>query len=73
MCCFQHPQIKKSYLRKDASNPLLKCQSEMEQNIFISVSSSKQSIEMIFMCRVKRPAISNILLLTLLTDECLNT
>lgn len=50
-----------NYLQKEALKPLLKCQSVMELNILFSVSSSKESIEMIFKWRVKRPSISNIL------------
>lgn len=49
----------KSYLQKEASKPLLKCQSVMEVKILVSVSSSKESIEMTFKWRVRRPSISN--------------
>lgn len=40
---------------KIASNPLLKCQSTNEENIFVKVASSKDSMEMMLRCLVKRP------------------
>lgn len=41
-------------LRKEASNPLLKCQSAIEENIFVIVESSNDSIEIRLKCRVNR-------------------
>ena len=40
---------------KMASKPLLKCQSTREEKILVMVVSSKDSIETMFRCRVKRP------------------
>ena len=37
-------------LAKDESNPLLKCQSVIDVNIFVRLLSSNSSIEMIFIC-----------------------
>lgn len=61
-CKYYYDPYLTNYLGKDESNPLPKCQSVMELNILLSVSLSKESIEMIFKWRVKRPRISNILL-----------
>ena len=42
-------------LLKMASNPLLKCQSTIEEKILVIVLSSKDSMEMMLKCRVNLP------------------